>query len=76
MDLPVGNITFFGSKEVWFHGFWLVSLVFKVVSWFFIVFGGFPWFFKVVSWFIWLLVGFHGFQGSFMVFWLFFMVIF
>ena len=24
---------------------------FKVVSWFFIVFGWFPWFFKVVSWF-------------------------
>ena len=34
-----------------FHGFWLVSMVFKVVSWFFMVFGWFPWFFKVVSWF-------------------------
>merc|ERR1711952_398357 len=42
--------------------FWLVSIVpwflvgfhsfFKVVSWFFMVFGWFPWFFKVVSsWF-------------------------
>ena len=29
------------------------------------VFAWFPWFFKVVSWF---LVGFHGFQGGFMVF--------
>ena len=47
-----------------FHGFWLVSMVFKVVSWFFrflvgfhgfqggfMVFGWFPSFFKVVSWF-------------------------
>ena len=31
-----------------FHGFWLVSMVSKVVSWFFMVFGWFPWFFKVV----------------------------
>ena len=48
-----------------FHGFWLVYMVFNVVSWFFhgfrlvsmvfqgsfMVFGWFPWFFKVVSWF-------------------------
>merc|ERR1711978_716432 len=38
---------------LWFkvdsHGFWLVSMVFQVslvVSWFFMVFGWFPWFFK------------------------------
>ena len=34
-----------------FHGFWLVSMVFKVVSWFF---HGF-------------LVGFHGFHGFWLV---------
>ena len=31
----------------------------------FMVFGWLPWFFKVVSWF---LLGFHDFQGGFMVF--------
>jgi len=47
-----------------FHGFWLVYMVFNVVSWFFhgfwlvsmvfqggfMVFGWFPWFFKVSMW--------------------------
>ena len=63
-----------------FHGFWLVSMVFKVVSWFFMVFGWFPWFFKVVSCFLvdsWLVfMVFHGsrlffflvFHGSRLVF--------
>ena len=45
-----------------FHGFWLVSMVFKVVSCFFTVFDQFPWFFKVVS------MVFHGFWLVFMVF--------
>ena len=34
------------NMKNWFAWF------FKVVSWFFMVFGWFPWFFKVVSWFI------------------------
>jgi len=45
-----------------FHGFCLVSMVFKVVSCFFTVFDQFPWFFKVVS------MVFHGFWLVFMVF--------
>ena len=57
-------------------------MVFKVFPWFFMVVGWFPWFFKVVSWFFmvvgwfpwflkvvpWFLLGFHNFQGGFMVF--------
>ena len=35
-----------------FHGFWLVSMVFRVVSWFFMVFGWLPWFFMVPGWFV------------------------
>ena len=59
-----------------FHGFWLVYMVFNIVSWFFhgfwlvsmvfqggfMVFGWFPWFFKVVSWFFMSFVGFYGFS--------------
>ena len=52
MDPPVGNATFFGLKEVSFHGLWWVSMVFKVFSWFFMVFGWFPWFFMVPGWFV------------------------
>ena len=76
MDPPVGNATFFGLNEVSFHGLWWVSMVFKVFSWFFMVFGWLIWFFKVVLWFFmvfsWFpgffkvvlrfLVGFHGFS--------------
>ena len=50
-------------------------LFFKVVSWFFMVFGWFPWFFKVVSWvfmvfgcfpwFSWFQVGLSWFQVGF-----------
>ena len=42
-----------------------------MVSWFFTVFGWFPWFFKLVSRF---LDGSHGFQGGFMVFYGFWLV--
>ena len=44
------------NMKNWFAWF------FKVVSWFFMVFGWFRWFFKVVSWF------FHGFWLVSMVF--------
>ena len=37
----LASMVFQGS----FMFFWLVSIVFKVVSWFFMVFGWFPWFF-------------------------------
>ena len=43
-----------------FHGFWLVSMVFKVVSRFLVGFHGFSRWFHV---FLWFLVGFHGFVG-------------
>ena len=72
MGPRVGDTHVFGSMEVgwiglsrWFHGFWLVSIVFqgdlmvvgfhgffKVVSWFLMAFGWIPWFFKVISWFL------------------------
>merc|ERR1712013_759149 len=59
-------VGFYGFSR-WFHRFWLVSMVLKVVSWFSRWFHGFswylvgfPWFFKVVSlffmvfgWFPW-----------------------
>ena len=63
----------FNSFSRWFHGFWLVSMVFQgsfmvsdgfwlvsmVFEGVYMVFGWFPMFFNVVSWF---LVGFHGFS--------------
>ena len=36
---------FFKVVSLLFYGFWLVSIVFKVFSWYFMVFGWFPWFF-------------------------------
>ena len=70
---PVSDVTFFGPKEVGFHGFlryfpWFFMVFgwfqwfFKLVSWLFMVFGWFPWFFKVVSWFFIVFDGFHGFS--------------
>ena len=54
------------------HGFWSVSMVSMVVSWFLIVFGWFPWFFKVVLWFFmafgWFLWFFKVASWFFMVF--------
>ena len=56
MDPPVSDVTFFGPKEVGFHGFswfYMVSwfyMAFGWCPWFFMVFGWFPWFFKLVSW--------------------------
>ena len=61
----------------WFHGFWLVSMVFQGGFMFFHGFWLVSMVFKVVSWFLlgfygfsrwfhgfsWFLVGFHGFQG-------------
>ena len=38
----------FEGSFMFFHVFWLVSMVF---GWFFMVFDWFSWFFKVVSWF-------------------------
>ena len=59
----------FQGGSMVFHGFGLVSMVFKLVSWFFMVFGRFPWFFEVVSWYFmvfgwfpWFPRWFHGFS--------------
>ena len=56
MGPRVGDGHVFGSMEVgwidfsrWFHGFWLVLIVFQGG---FMVFGWLPWFFKVVLWFL------------------------
>ena len=83
MDPPLSDVTFFGPKEVGFHGFlryfpWFF-MVFGWFTWFstlfhgfFMVSGWFPWFFKVVSWF---LVGFNSFSRWFHDFWLVSMVL-